>query len=221
MENEQEILVFPRELLPTDTSFVPWEAVPPILKVVEENMSWLPRNEAEQSEDLIQPIPCTIIRNKFQEYHVLRRINEGRKDLRSRITLVVGGHIDSCPGNHELLTLLKMTLKREVGEELGIFNLAEPKPVGLVLDNSSPAASRHAGFVYEIVVDDELKPLAIEEFSTRSKYSGRSFPVEGLSGFFKDDEFDPWSAIIFANYIAPTYSMDIGTQSELLLPLSD
>ena len=221
MDNNQEILVFPRKVLPTDDCFVPWAVAKPMLGPVEESMTWLPRPEAEKAADLLQPIPCAIIRNHDQEYCVLRRVNEGRADLRSRISLVVGGHIDRCPGNHRLSSLLSATLKREVAEELGVNDLPAIKPVGLVMDHSSVVASRHVGFVYEIEVADKVKPLAVEEFSNNSPYSGQLYTAAGLSRFFKENEFDPWSRIIFANHIAPSYSMDIGIQPELPLVLND
>ena len=219
METSQEILVFPREALPAEARFVPWADSAIILESVAEGMTWLPRNEAEQSADWMQPIPCAIIRNHNEEYRVLRRVKQGRADLSSRISLVVGGHIDKCPGTPGLSSLLSTTLKREVSEELGVNDLTEVKPVGLVVDDSSLTASRHVGFVYEIVVADEFKPQAPEEFSTHSRFNGQLFTATELSRFLK--EFDPWSRIIFADYIAPSYATDIGVQPELLLSLND
>ena len=221
MGNNQEILVFPRKILPTDDRFVPWAVAESVLGSVEESMAWLPREQAEQSADFLQPIPCAIILNHNQEYCILRRVKEGRADLSSKISLVVGGHIDRCPGNHGLSSLLSATLKREVAEELGVNDLSAIKPVGLVMDHSSVVASRHVGFVYEIEVAGKVKPLAVEEFSNSSRYSGQWYTAAGLSRFLKENEFDPWSRIIFANHIAPSYSMDIGSQPELPLVLND
>lgn len=221
MDNTQEILVFPRKSLPTKESFLFWPDAGAILESVEKSMAWLPRNEAEQSSDWLQPIPCAIIRNKTGEYRVLRRVKQGRADLSSKLSLVVGGHIDREPDNFSLSCLLSTTLGREIEEELGVSRALEAKPVGLVIDHSSPFASRHVGFVHEVVIAEEFKALAVEEFSARSKYSGRPYSADGLARFFKDNEFDPWSAIIFANYIAPSYLMDLGAQSELSLALND
>ena len=221
MKTNQEILVFPRVSLLTRERFVPWAEAGTILESVEEEMTWLLRNEAEQSADWMQPIPCAIIRNQIGEYHILRRVKQGRADLSSKLSLIVGGHIDRDPDNWRLPSLLSTTLDREIEEELGVSQSLKTKPIGLVIDHSSPFASRHVGFVHEVVIVDEFKSLAVEEFSTRSKYSGQSYSATGLSKFFKDNEFDPWSAIIFANYIAPSYSMDMGTQPEFLLALND
>ena len=229
MDKPQEILVFPRTALPEGGRFVPWANAGPVIDAVAESMTWMPRDAAEQSPDWLQPIPCAIIRNDQQEYRVLRRVKHGRADLSSRVSLVVGGHIDRCSPNPGLDSLLSTTLEREIYEELGVNAPSEIKPIGVVVDTTSGAASRHIGFVYEIVITDDFKPRANEEFSTESVLNGRLYTPAGLSQFLKSrslksrslkpsflKEFDPWSRIIFADYIAPAYSADIGTQPELI-----
>lgn len=218
METPQEILVFPRAALPDCGRFVPWADAGSVIDAAADGMTWMPRAVAEQSAEWLQPIPCALIRNDQQEYRVLRRVKPGRPDLSSRISLVVGGHIDRCPDNLGLPALLDVTLEREIDEELGISSLSEVKPIGVVIDDSSGAASRHIGFVNEIVVADNFTPRAVEEFSTRSKYNGRLYAPAALSQFRK--EFDPWSRIIFADYIAPSYSVDLGIQPALHLALN-
>lgn len=215
MERRQEILVFPRADLPPGGRFVPWADAGPVMAAVAAGMAWLPRDTAEQSGDWLQPIPCALIRNEHQEYRVLRRVKQGRHDLSSRISLVVGGHIDRCPDHPDLQTLLSTTLAREVDEELGLSRLPAVKPVGVVVDDSSAAASRHIGFVNEIILAYEFKPRATEEFSTRSKVNGQLYAPAALSRFRK--EFDPWSQIIFADYIAPSYAVDLGIQPSFSL----
>lgn len=215
MENRQEILVFPRTALPAGARFVPWSAAGPILAAVAASMTWMPRAAAEQSPDWLQPIPCALIRNDHQEYRVLRRVKQQRPDLSSRVSLVVGGHIDRCPDNPGLASLLSATLAREIDEELGISSLPQVQPIGVVVDTASAAASRHIGFVHEIVIADPFTPKAVEEFSTRSKHNGQLYSPSALSRFLK--EFDPWSRIIFADYIDPSYSPTIGIQPGLQL----
>ena len=215
MENRREILVFPRAALPAGIRFAPWAEAGPILEAVAAGMTWMPRLVAERSEEWLQPIPCAIIRNDHQEYRVLRRVKQERADLSSRVSLVVGGHIDRCPGSSDLTSLLSATLERELDEELGISNLPEVQSIGVVVDTSSVAASRHIGFVNEIVVADHFMPKAVEEFSTRSKLHSQSYRRKELSNFRK--EFDPWSRIIFADYIVPSYSSTIGIQPGLQL----
>ena len=73
------------------------------------------------------------------------------------------------------------------------------KPVGMVVDSSSVTASRHIGIVYEATVIEEIKSSASEEFSVGSKYNGKFLSVKSLSKF--RSEFDPWSFILFSQYL--------------------
>lgn len=211
MGNEREILVFPRSSLPTLAPFVRWELAGSMLESIERHMYWLPRQEAEKSSNLFQPIPCAMIRNAFGEYCVLRRIREGREDLSSKVSLVVGGHVDKCEEEQGLSSILLATLRREIMEELGVSQLTDVRPVGMIQDHSSTIASRHVGFLYETVISEKFRPQAIEEFSTESMLNGRLFAPTELFKF--RDEFDPWSFIIFAEHISTSFTpSDIGGQ---------
>lgn len=211
MADEREILVFPRSSLPTLAPFVPWELAESLFVSIERRMYWKPRHEAELSTELFQPIPCAIVRNTLGEYCVLRRIREGREDLSSKVSLVVGGHVDRCQPEHSLSSILLETLKRELKEELGVSQLTDIRPIGMVLDHSSITASRHVGFLYEVVVSERFRPQATEEFSTDSILNRRLFAASELSKF--REEFDPWSFIIFTEYVSTSFTpSDIGSQ---------
>jgi hypothetical protein len=70
--------------------------------------------------------------------------------------------------------------------------------------------------LYEVVVDRRLFARARDEFSSRSKFTGNFFTPEELSRF--RPSFDPWSLVIFEDYIAPSSSLQIARQ--LKLPVS-
>ena len=212
MNDSPEILVFPREALRTGVRFLPWDSALSLLDSIENRMTWLVREEAEKSEELLQVIPCAVIRSGAEQFRVMRRVKEGRRDLSSKISLVVGGHVDRTVRDYGFLQLLDMTLRREIFEELGVNEITEVKPIGIVIDQSSVFASRHVGFVYEAAIDDEFILVATEEFSARSIFNGQSFSPADLTRFNK--EFDPWSWIIFADYIGPSCLSDTSTQSE-------
>ena len=214
MDSSREILVFPRSLLATSAPFIPWPLAQHSFDLIQQSMDWLVRDEAEVSTDLLQPIPCSIIRNENGEYCALRRIREGRDDLKSKVTLVVGGHIDRGHEKSGFESLLVATLKREVKEELGVEAVSEIRPIGVVMDHSSDYASRHVGFVYETVISQEFKPRAPEEFSTESIVGSKLYTTTELSKF--REEFDPWSFIIFAEHISTSYTpADLGSQPAL------
>jgi len=68
--------------------------------------------------------------------------------------------------------------------------------------------------VHEVVVKEPVRPLATEEFSLRSSYIGRPYSTSELSA--RRTEFDPWSSIIFGDYLAPSYALEMGQQPRLL-----
>ena len=213
-DRDEAVLSFPRDCIRSCRRFTPWEVAGPVMESAEEHMVWMPRHRAEASEDWIQPIPCAIVLGEQRKYHVFRRIDGGRSDLRSKISLLIGGHIDQGVGIDVLSSLIIDTLEREIAEELGINHLDIVKPIGLVVDFSSIEASRHIGVVHEVFSENPVRPIAIEEFSSQSKYIGQLYSPGELPMFKRD--FDPWSVILFGDYINPSYSFDLGQQGRLL-----
>ena len=212
VNDSREILVFPRDTLRTGERFLQWDSALSLIESIESRMTWMIREEAEESEELLQAIPCAVIRSGTEQFRVMRRVKEGRRDLSSKISLVVGGHVDRPVRDHGFLQLLDTTLRREIFEELGVNKITKVKPIGIVIDHSSVFASRHVGFVYEAAIDDEFIPIAKEEFSARSIFNGQSFSPVDLTRFIR--EFDPWSWIIYADYIGPSCHSDTSTQPE-------
>jgi predicted NUDIX family phosphoesterase len=118
------------------------------------------------------------------------------------MTLVVGGHVDKPPSYPSETSLFFDTLRRELDEEVGVRGLPETDPIGIVIDSSSIFASRHIALVYEVVLQNDISLRAKEEFAVHSKFSGRFFTPAELSQFH--GMFDPWSLILFEDYIAPS-----------------
>ena len=161
---EQIVLCLPRSAFADWKQFTPWNQAAEMIQATGENMTWLPRREAEASENVIQPIPCTMVFGQNRSFHVFRRIANGRPDLRKRISLVVGGHIDRADQEQDILPLVESTLMREVSEELGVNVPLTAKRIGVVVDRSSILGSRHIGIVHEIVIEGRATPQATEEF---------------------------------------------------------
>jgi predicted NUDIX family phosphoesterase len=212
VEDNKEILVFPRRCIQSSDRFVPWSDAAPVILCASANVAWLPRQEAEKSKEWVQPIPCAFIRDHTHRYCILLRTRQTRADLRDRISLIVGGHVDRSFGHDSLPSLLLLTLKRELNEELGIQSLSKVRPVGLVVDSLSIKASRHIAFIYEVAVESPLTVRAAEEFALRSKFTGYFSTPEELSQFHT--KFDPWSLLLFEDYINPS-SVRMARQNHL------
>lgn len=205
----------PRKFFERYFSFVSWNTIQPIIDELQKSYSWFERKEAEKSTTWVQPIPCVTIRDYFGRYCAFRRIRNIREDLQAKVSLIIGGHIDRKDGDGTLLQLFEDTIMREVNEETSLSALKAPHPIGLIVDNSSTFASKHVAFLFELEVAESVKPRAPEEFSTRSKFNNHFFNAGELLKFQK--LFDPWSRILFEDYIKPPGTRPLGRQRRLSL----
>ena len=209
---QQQVLCLPRLWLTDRPAFTPWASAEWLIEAADAGMIWLPRHEAESSDEFVQPIPCALVRGMNGGYYVFRRIREGRSDLQSRISMVVGGHIDWEPGNPGFSYLVRSTLLREISEELATEPPKCVEPIGVVVDGATPQSSRHIGIVHEVVVAGVVRPTAAEEFSANSKYAGLLCREPELHSLRK--RMDPWSSLVFGLHIASL--RDRGYQPRLL-----
>ena len=209
-------MVFPRIFVDGIDGFIPRDEAKELLDSVSRETAWMPRDDAECSTVWVQPIPCAILRDSLGRYCVFRQTKQQRKDLSRRLSFFVGGHVDNCHAGDDVSAIFYETVKREVWEEIGMTLDDTATPVGAVIDGSSLMASRHIGFIYEVLVDTNVKSRSEEEFSTRSKYNGRFLDVADRSRF--RGTFDPWSSIIFSQYMEGGFSTDVGRQ--IMLPFS-
>ncbi len=202
--DSQEVLVVPKHLFGHyDVCFVPWLNFEGELNLLEQAFQWMPRELAERSVDWVQPIPVALLRDKQQRYCILRRTRKTRRDLRGRLTLVIGGHMERSAGLGGFKNLLETTLRHELHEEVGLPKIRRPiNPIGIVIDPVSVESSRHVAFVFEVTVDEVIVVGAPEEFASRSKYNTEFMTIDELAGFH--GKFDPWSTLILENYLNPT-----------------
>lgn len=220
MEEKQnrEVLVVPRSLFEGLRWFIPWDVVESQLSEISGNATWANREIAERSSSTVQIIPCGLLQNPSGEYCVQRRVKFTRSDLRSKISLTFGGHVDRPENSddEDFLQLLLSTLYRELEEELGIRadNVNNIENIGVIVDPSSLLASRHVAFLFRVYIDSSIVTLADEEFSIRSKYIKDSFlKVKEITAL--RFELDPWSKIVFEEHLDPAYRPD-GRQISLL-----
>ena len=218
ISNEREIMVLPRQLLTRGRRFIDADTAKEQLALWESHMEWLPRTVAEARPDRIQPIPCVLIGSANDRFYVFRRTRETRDDLKGRLSFLVGGHVDG-PAVAELCAILEETLRREVEEELGVTDLPDLRLLGLVADYSTITSSRHVGVVFGATLHGRLTTHAPEEFSTRSRLSGKALGLDELCGH--KTNLDPWSSILYEEYLTPRYHLQEHFQRAMPLVLSD
>ena len=216
------IATVPRHLLDNFDGFVPATIGYEMFPTLFENIKWIDRDEAEESDDLCQPIPCAILQDKSGRYIVNERVDDARHDMKGRIALTYGGHIDyedaSMAPNFEVLSLF--ALHRELKEEMEIRSPKSIDPLGLLVCTDSPEARRHVAVLYSVVVTEPVTTRASEEFKTDSEHNGISKSVEELKSL--RDSMDPWSRLVFDKHILPNGATEADgteiTPEEAMLP---
>ena len=215
----RKILVLPRRLLSPSDRFIHADATKQLFTQWDPHVEWMPRDIAETCADKIQPIPCVLIESTNEQFYVFRRTLKTRDDLKGRLSFLVGGHVDGPSPNRGLRVILEETLKREVEEELGVTELPNLQLLGLVADYSTVTSSRHVGIVFKATLHGRLTTKAPEEFSERSKLSGNALSLDELSEV--KTRQDPWSSILYEEYLIPLYRPEQSFQRTLPLLLSE
>jgi predicted NUDIX family phosphoesterase len=198
MKRKQKVLVFPRSVFQNVFSLLRWDDAQDQIGKIEGSFAWHVRHDAEMSEDWVQAIPCAIIRDSDGKCCVLRRVKNERGDLSGKLSLIIGGHIDDETADVSFRDVMQAALMRELEEEVGIFPLVNPRPIGIVIDESSKNASRHVAFIHEMTAD-EITPMAPEEFTNRSTLTGKFMDEDELAR--RRHDFDPWSRILIEDYV--------------------
>ena len=195
----EEVLVVPRKTVSSAAKFTHTKHAARLLRNMAFHFTWMERAEAETALDWVQVIPCAIIANPSGWYSVFERISDTAEYMSSKLSLIIGGHIDKSELAGGLDVHCVDTLFQELDEEAGITKVLELKELGIAFDQASTAVSRHIARVYRVTVDHPVIPRASEEFVLKSKHAGLWYSRKALE--YKHPELDPWSSIINYNYI--------------------
>lgn len=215
----RKILVLPRRLLSPGDRFIQADATKQLFTLWESHMEWINRDIAEMCVDRIQLIPCVLIESTNEQFYVFRRTLKTRDDLKGRLSFLIGGHVDGPPTGRGLRVILEETLRREVEEEIGVTELPNLQLLGLVADYSTITSSRHIGVVFKSRLHGRLTTKAPEEFSERSTLSGKALSLDKLSEVKARQ--DPWSSILYEEYLIPLYRPEQSFQRTLPLLLPE
>lgn len=210
-ESSQDVLVVPRETVSELKGFAAWPEICPATKAaLSRTRAWMPRREAEKSSDMVQLIPCAVVRDGAGNYNVSRRKADARKDISRKITLLYGGHAERVEGCDDLADILKENLRRELEEEISLTRADmdgdNMEIVGAVNDLASVKSSRHLAVVFNVqVANGSVSVRADEEFAPKSKYRGEFMDVAQMVELQsnKQNRFDPWSKLLFEDWIRP------------------
>ncbi len=200
---DEEICVVPSSLvsskIPAKGLLDEREVIDEFVDLVNRHKRFVRRSEAEGDPNVIQPIPCAIIR--WKEQVLLLRRNKKGHALHEKYLLWAGGHVNIADNSPDILS---SALERELSEEVfikGSYRVSE-KPIALVRTNESSRASRHVGVLYELTLDNQNVALAMnqKEFKeTRgSSMSGRLVRPDDLPAVY--DKLNDWSKSIVQKF---------------------
>jgi predicted NUDIX family phosphoesterase/thymidylate kinase len=184
------------------------------MDTVNKSKLFVPRySKAEQDPNLLQPIPCAILRYD-KKILVLKRKKPGHP-LHDSYAVWAGGHVIEADDGPEILL---NTLNRELTEELFIKEAFELNrtPIGLIRTNEDARASRHIGVLYEINLKSADVALALNQKEFRStrgtSMSGRLVEISELADIY--DEMGDWSKFIVDQFW-PELTSDRKPQAQL------
>jgi predicted NUDIX family phosphoesterase len=186
---EELVLVIPRDRLSAARRGELWHGMETsdasgYLELIDRTGSYLARTEAELDESWKQVIPYLVLFDRGSVFLMRRTRAGGDARLHERWTIGVGGHLhpdDAGP---------VAGLLREWREELDADWLPEPRPLGLLNDDSTPVGRVHLGLVYE--AECHGRPVAIRE---TDKLSGAFAGASEVRRVF--DGLETWSQLLF------------------------
>lgn len=182
-----EVIVgLPRALVVVDPG---WRGLRPdslasVIDLVATHGSARPRPEAEVDETWKQVIPYLLLRDGDRIFLMRRTKSGADARLHERWSIGVGGHLH--PGDRDPVA----GLLREWGEEIEADWLPEPRPLGLLNDDSTPVGRVHLGLVYE--ADARGRAASIRE---TDKLSGRFATFEEVRAVYAG--LETWSQLVF------------------------
>jgi predicted NUDIX family phosphoesterase len=166
---------------------------------VETDKKFVPRSKAEGNPNLLQPIPCAILR--YDDKLLILKRNKPGHPLHDKYDIWAGGHVNESDNGDDILL---NTLNRELTEEVFIKDAFElhPKPIALIRTNEDARASRHIAVLYEIKLKSEDVALALNQKEFRStrgtSMSGRLIEIDEIASLYP--QMGEWSKYIVDHF---------------------
>ena len=160
---------------------------------VSESYSIMRRGDAEIDETYKQPIPYAVIRRGDKVFAYQRLQGAGETRLHGKLSIGVGGHMNSIEGKRNFSEILHENLMREIEEELIIEGDGkfEIKTIGLINDDEDETGRVHLGFLVVIDISDQTVRVRETE-----ELAGGFVSIKALKAPSKSyDRLENWSKI--------------------------
>ena len=198
-----EILVVPRqaiELLPlAHGGAFGDDAVRDATKCIQDNGSFMRRDEAKSNFDYVQIIPCGILANEDEVFLFQRKETDPKSLLYGKTTIWQGCHVSKY-GETKISELLQNVLLERISRSLFLSRVFPISALGYCWDIDDKAGSRHFGMAYRIEIDNlhTAVNLRRKEFKKRRGHGigGRFVRWDELKGEEINSTLESWSRAI-------------------------
>ena len=152
------------------------------------------RSDAEENISFQQIIPCTVIKDSYNNFFVTKRLAASSEDrLRNKFSIIIGGHIDPVDGYN---TPIEKCLQRELREETSISSIPYfgQSFFGYIRDKGSITAD-HIGVVYFTTITNCYKDKL--EIKEKHKLEGIWMSPHDLIRNYNN--FESWGKLLIAH----------------------
>lgn len=165
-----------------------------LMRMVESDGVFIPRNFAEHTRQFMQIIPYTIISLEAGEaaWYVCERLKaSGDPRLRGFHSLGIGGHITTNEDGWDLGNIVERARERELDEEVALSSQGSFAPVAVINDRDYEVSAHHLGFVYRVT-------CSAANIKEKDKLKGQFASVSRLRTSYN---LENWSQLILHKYL--------------------
>jgi predicted NUDIX family phosphoesterase len=206
---DPNVLVVPRqqiEALPLDGAGGNFdnEQLVAALSCIKEHGRFVPRDEAERDDKLVQIVACGVLTRDSEVFVFQRRDKDPKSSLYGKSTIWQGTHVSSQPEKLGL-ELLETALMERITESLHLSRAFRLEARGYCWDKENPKSAMHFGVIFFVEIDNPNTAIDLRKKEFR-KWQGRGHPLSGSflpwSELKRDAdalELESWSRAIIAN----------------------
>ncbi|ABR30189.1 DNA mismatch repair protein MutT [Thermosipho melanesiensis] len=154
-----------------------------IISIIEKYGYFVDREKAENDETTRQVIPYIILRENNKYLLFKRTTAQGEKRLHNKITIGVGGHINSTD-SIDPVKAFKKGMIREINEEVNV-EILNLNYIGVINVTDNPVSRVHVGLCY--IAD-------VKYFGLMEKEKFIELFTENPSKYF--EEMEGWSKVV-------------------------
>lgn len=159
-----------------------------VIQIIRDNLTFLPRPEAEKNPEYKQIISYVSILRGSEIFATRRLRKGGESRLHGLWSIGIGGHINAEQDRRES-DILHAGMLRELHEEVRLSHFSSPQFHGVINDDSNEVGRVHLGLFYTLHTDEDVSVRETE------KLEGSWMPLDALAP--QAEQFETWSQLLF------------------------